>query len=55
MIRLSDITNPFGRPVALAVNPVTPPVAAAVNLKVISPLVKVLGLLSPILVVVLSH
>src|SRR5450759_4117831 len=55
LIRLSAITYPFGSPVALGVNPVTPPVAVAVNLNLITPLVNVLGLCSIILVVVLSH
>jgi hypothetical protein len=40
----SEMTWPAGRPVALAVKPVTPPVEVAVYLKVTSPLVKVLGL-----------
>jgi hypothetical protein len=51
----SVITWLFGSPVALAVYPVTPPVAVAVKLMVTTPLVKTLGLSSVMLVAVLSH
>jgi hypothetical protein len=55
LTRTSDITYPFANPAAPGVNPVTPPVAVAVNLNVTTPLVKVLGLWSVIPVAVLSH
>jgi hypothetical protein len=52
------MTELFPRPDAEAVNPVTSPIdpdATAVYLKVITPLVKTLGLCNRILVAVLSH
>ena len=58
MMSLSVIMWFSGKPVADGVKPVTSPaapLATATYLKVISPLVKVLGLCSCMLVVILSH
>ena len=52
---MSAMTYPWGRLDAEEVNPVTPPVAEAVNLNLITPEVNVLGLRRTILVAVLSH
>ncbi len=55
LLRLSAIIYPSGSPEAFGVNPVTPPVAAAVKSNVTNPLVNLLGLCSLIPVTELSQ